>query len=159
MKYTKSQAALEFLTTYGWVFLVILITVGVMFQFGILDFDRFLPQKCEFTSQFPCLDYTMTVDTIDVKVQNALGEDVIIIDSSITNDASTPLVCDDLPTDSGQINFDADEEEDLQFTNCHDGGLTQGDRTDIELSFTFFAPNTPGNPQHIIRGKISGIIR
>ena len=42
----KSQAALEFLTTYGWAFLVILIMIGTLAYFGILSPGKILPNRC-----------------------------------------------------------------------------------------------------------------
>ncbi len=35
--FKKSQAALEFLITYGWAFLVILLMIGTLSYFGILS--------------------------------------------------------------------------------------------------------------------------
>jgi len=39
----KSQAALEFLMTYGWAILVVLIAIGALAYFGVLSPARFLP--------------------------------------------------------------------------------------------------------------------
>jgi len=39
----KVQAALEFLMTYGWAVLVILIAAGALAYFGVLSPDKFLP--------------------------------------------------------------------------------------------------------------------
>ena len=47
MKVKKGQAALEFLMTYGWAILVVLIVIGALAYFGVLDPKRFLPEKCE----------------------------------------------------------------------------------------------------------------
>ena len=38
----RGQAALEFLTTYGWAFLVILVMIGALAYFGVLDPERFV---------------------------------------------------------------------------------------------------------------------
>ena len=51
---SKSQASLEFLTTYAWAFLAIMIALGALYYFGVLDFAKFLPQECSFPSQFEC---------------------------------------------------------------------------------------------------------
>jgi hypothetical protein len=56
MNYKKAQSALEFLTTYGWAFLVILIMIGALAYFGILDPSRFLPDKCVVTTGFGCTE-------------------------------------------------------------------------------------------------------
>jgi hypothetical protein len=42
---TKSQAAMEFLMTYGWALLIILLVIAALAYFGMLNPDRFLPDK------------------------------------------------------------------------------------------------------------------
>ncbi|HLP79060.1 MAG TPA: hypothetical protein VK158_00335 [Acidobacteriota bacterium] len=59
----KAQSALEFLTTYGWAFLVILIMIGALSYFGVLDPARFLPDKCVATTGFACLEVRVTSAT------------------------------------------------------------------------------------------------
>jgi len=41
----KGQAALEFLTTYGWAFLVILIMIGALSYFGVLNPSMYSKSK------------------------------------------------------------------------------------------------------------------
>ena len=43
----RAQAAMEFLTTYGWAFLVILLVIGGLSYFNVFDFKRVLPDGCE----------------------------------------------------------------------------------------------------------------
>ena len=74
----KSQASLEFLTTYTWAFLVIAITIGALYYFGALDFSKFSPQKCVFPSQFKCLDFSLQPSNIKVRLINDIGENRII---------------------------------------------------------------------------------
>ena len=56
-KEARSQAALEFLTTYAWAFLMIVITIGALYYFGVFDLSRLTPSKCLFPSQFECIDF------------------------------------------------------------------------------------------------------
>lgn len=57
MKNKKSQAVMEFLMTYGWAVLVILVAIGALTYFGVLSPERILPQynqnfhTCESTCQ------------------------------------------------------------------------------------------------------------
>ncbi|HJO01810.1 MAG TPA: hypothetical protein QF458_02715 [Candidatus Woesearchaeota archaeon] len=53
-KKKRSQAALEFLTTYAWAFLVILIMVSALAYFGILNPFKLLPDRCNFGSEIGC---------------------------------------------------------------------------------------------------------
>src|SRR3990167_2852536 len=66
---SKSQAALEFLTTYGWAFLVILIMIGSLAYFGILNPSKILPDRCNFGPEFECLDYQISSTTGTFKLR------------------------------------------------------------------------------------------
>ena len=77
----KGQGALEFLMTYGWAFLVILIMIGALAYFGVLNPQRFLPDRCMFTSQFNCENPVIRNEgdgtaTILLEFRNNLGEDL-----------------------------------------------------------------------------------
>jgi len=82
----KSQAALEFLMTYGWAILVVLVAVGALAYFGVLSPDKFLPAKCSLQSGIACLDHRVDnggaggVGRVQVIIQNSLGYDM----SSVT---------------------------------------------------------------------------
>ena len=89
----KSQAALEFLTTYAWAFIVITITIGTLYYFGAFDFAKYLPQKCIFSSQLKCADFALRPSEVRVKLINNLGEDIQVNTVQITNDANPPISC------------------------------------------------------------------
>ena len=76
----KSQAALEFIMTYGWAILVVLVAIGALAYFGVLSPDRFLPNKCVLQSGIACLDNKATATALNVYMQNSLGQDVTITD-------------------------------------------------------------------------------
>lgn len=42
----KAQSAVEFLITYGWAFLVILVVIGALVYFDVLSPSRFIPDSC-----------------------------------------------------------------------------------------------------------------
>ncbi len=74
----KSQAALEFIMTYGWAILVVLVAIGALAYFGVLNPDRFLPSKCTLQSGLACLDHKATDTTLVLRVQNSLGYDITV---------------------------------------------------------------------------------
>jgi len=159
-KEVRSQAALEFLTTYAWAFLGILITLGALYYFGIFDFSKFLPQKCLFTSQFECTDFSFVGDEVRFELVNNIGETIDIKGYDITNDASSPLSC----TNPGTIsNWLAGEERDFTFTSCTNGVFIQGERTEAKISVTYCAPATAGcltgsSVDHTVNGKITAVV-
>ena len=73
---TKSQAALEFLMTYGWAILVVLVAVGALAYFGVLSPDKFLPSKCLLQAGMGCVDYKATRTQVTAVIQNSLGYDI-----------------------------------------------------------------------------------
>ena len=76
MHQRKSQAALEFLMTYGWAILVVLVAVGALAYFGVLSPDKFLPAKCTLQSGIGCIDHKVTQTTVAAVLQNSLGFDL-----------------------------------------------------------------------------------
>jgi hypothetical protein len=53
----KAQAALEFLTTYGWAFIVILTAIGALAYFGVLKVEP--PDRCTIGPEFNCYDFRL----------------------------------------------------------------------------------------------------
>jgi len=72
----KAQAALEFLMTYGWAILVVLVAIGALAYFGVLSPDRFLPSKCTLPSGIACTDFVVGATSIQVTLRNGLGSDI-----------------------------------------------------------------------------------
>ena len=50
----RGQAALEFLTTYGWAFIVILTMISALSYFGVLSPSNFVGDRCVLGSPFVC---------------------------------------------------------------------------------------------------------
>jgi len=78
MRYKKSQAAMEFLMTYGWAILVVLVAIGALAYFGVLSPDRFLPAKCQLPSGLACLDFIIDggANTVTISLRNSIGFDL-----------------------------------------------------------------------------------
>jgi hypothetical protein len=151
----KSQAALEFLSTYAWAFIVIGITMGALYYSGIFDFSKYLPQKCTFPLQFKCLDFGLAPGTVRIKLINNLGEDIKVNQMSITNEAALALSCTGM---SPSLPFDwvHSTEKDIEFTSCSGGGYVPGERVDLKVQMAYHAVNTPSKPSHTINGRING---
>ena len=85
----RSQAALEFLMTYGWAILVVLVATGALAYFGVLSPGQFLPAKCTLQAGIACLDHKATATSLVVVLQNSLGYDITI--DAIKADQCTAL--------------------------------------------------------------------
>lgn len=157
-KNKESQAALEFLTTYAWAFLSILIVLGALYYFGIFDLSKYLPEKCVFTSQLECLAFVIEENQIKIKLVNNLGETIDVGSTDITDNSEPLLTCTTKPTTSGWL---PGTEWDLLFAGCTGGGLIAKERLEAKVSITYSAPatNPPNPPEHTINGKLYGRVK
>ena len=65
MKFRRAQAAMEFLMTYGFALIAILVAIGALVYLGILDIGNFLPERCTFPAPLNCRDQVVTNDIKD----------------------------------------------------------------------------------------------
>ena len=78
----RAQAALEYLVTYGWAFLVILAAIAALSYFGLLNPEKYMPDKCEFGQQLSCVDqYMDTSNRIIFRFKNNFGENVTLVNA------------------------------------------------------------------------------
>ncbi len=102
----KGQAAMEFLMTYGWAILVVLIAIGALAYFGVLSPDRFLPEKCAIStgSGIFCDDFSIDdANNVRINLKNILLDDITDVTVSLTNAGGGTGQC-----DAGPINVTAD---------------------------------------------------
>ena len=85
----KGQAALEFIMTYGWAILVVLIAISTLAYFGVLSPGSFLPSKCTLQSGLACTDFTVTATKINIRLANSLGQDMYQVNLSISKCGNT----------------------------------------------------------------------
>ena len=69
LKKKSGQISVEFLTTYGWIFIIILLTIGILLNYGFLNPSRYLPERVDFGEQLRCEEFFLDSD--------ALGENLI----------------------------------------------------------------------------------
>jgi hypothetical protein len=74
----KSQAAMEFLMTYGWAIMVVLVAIGALSYFGVLSPDKFVPNRCIVEPGISCLDFKVQRDSVTLVLKNSKGEDITI---------------------------------------------------------------------------------
>ncbi|MBI1935973.1 hypothetical protein HYS31_06035, partial [Candidatus Woesearchaeota archaeon] len=144
IKSLKSQAALEFLTTYGWAFLVILIMIGTLAYFGILSPSKILPNRCNFGTEFQCIDYQITyggatTGSIKMRLKNNVGEPISIDAGKITpsSESKTVLACGASTAISGWKSGDTQE---ITLSGCNsDGvGIVKGEKYKIAISIDYY---------------------
>jgi len=92
IKEKRGQAAMEFLMTYGWAILVVLIAIGALAYFGVLNPSKFLPESCTVGPGIGCDDFKVeTTGAATIVLRNGLGQDL----------TGVTVVIDGNPADSG----------------------------------------------------------
>ncbi len=88
----KSQAAMEFLMTYGWAIMIIFIVVGSLFYLGIFDFQ--IPTTCDIPNPYTCRDLKMdsTTDVFTIKLE-AVNIDSSSIENKIKSITVNGIAC------------------------------------------------------------------
>lgn len=165
----KAQGALEFLMTYGWAFLVILIMIGALAYFGVLSPNKFLPERCNFGSQFLCKDYQMTPTEVTLRLQNNLGQAAYILDTAATTitspegfTCSVTIYDSDGTTDvgdSGGTTPDGTPISDggyfiVKGTGCSGGGIVEGSKYKVNVDLSYFASTSSVEFSHTIQGEL-----
>ena len=70
----KAQAALEFMATYGWAILVLIISISVLAMSGILSPDKFMQGSCFVVAGIGCDDFKVSSDgSAIIMLRNNLG--------------------------------------------------------------------------------------
>ncbi len=74
----KSQAAMEFLMTYGWAILVVLAAIAALAYFGVLSPEKFLPEKCILAPGLACTSHKVGTDQTTLVIANSLGKTITV---------------------------------------------------------------------------------
>jgi len=153
-KGVKAQAALEFLTTYGWAFLVILVMIAALAYFGILNPSKLLPDRCNFGTEIECMDYKITsgaTGTIDLRLKNNVGETITTTEIAASTDKTASLC-----TASSITNWQRGNVSNLQFTSCNfeSEGMVKGDKGKVDIEITYYAVKSGATYAHTVKGDI-----
>ncbi|NQV09268.1 hypothetical protein HQ529_05435 [Candidatus Woesearchaeota archaeon] len=87
MSNKKSQAALEFLMTYGWAILVVLVVIGALAYFGVLNPTILLPEKCSLQMGLYCKNHIVFDNNqVFLELENGMGKGIILTSLTMTGD-------------------------------------------------------------------------
>ncbi|TAL55535.1 MAG: hypothetical protein EPN86_03275 [Nanoarchaeota archaeon] len=82
---SKGQAAMEFLMTYGWAILAVLLVIAVLTYFGVPNAENLVPDRCSMTPPFTCADFKVSdPGTVAFSIANNGGGDVQIFGVNVS---------------------------------------------------------------------------
>lgn len=164
----RGQAALEYLVTYGWAFLAILVVMGALVYLGFLSPSRYLPSRCDFGVQLECIDYQLTTEgangAVWVKFQNNFGDDVNLTRAWVSGGLrvqmqwhsggfgifNSPPVHIEKSNSSANIRMLIDASDSMV--------LVGGERMSVPLTIEF-RRDRPGSPLHTISGEVFATVQ
>jgi len=165
----KSQAALEFLTTYAWAFLIILIMVGALTYFGVLSPSKLLPNRCNFGSEISCDKDRMVVksnegDTLTMGLTNNFGIAVVVTTATVTSDVSAITDCTEY---LNEVNLEESDgvswasDETLDFIADCDGGsdLVDKEKIKFDIKISYYPATADSTFEKTIFGEVFTIIQ
>jgi len=114
----KSQSAMEYLMTYGWAILVVLIALGALFYLGV--FSPKTPNICQFNVPFSCIGG-------DIRATEAGGSDTVTFKIGMQGGITSPTIT------SIKVNGGNDIK-----VNCGDISLTPGGQKTITCTTSMF---------------------
>jgi hypothetical protein len=80
MRMRKGQTAMEYLMTYGWAILIIMVVLGVLYYLGVLNPSQLTPSQCAFPPGFSCTTYKLKSSSgnLSLQVGQGTGKTVIV---------------------------------------------------------------------------------
>ncbi|MBI2106407.1 hypothetical protein HYT57_00325 [Candidatus Woesearchaeota archaeon] len=147
----KSQAAMEFLMTYGWAILIVLVAIGALFALGVFSGSS-APNTCQIDPPFNCLDSKSTGGTSVVFQIGSLNsiKDVNPNDVTITVNG---VACANDPVTFSTATLPSGGKTDIA---C-DHGLDVDEKFNGEISITY--ANKVGLSGKIAKGTFSGQVK
>jgi hypothetical protein len=138
----SGQAALEFLTTYGWALLVILVMIGALVYFGVLNPSKALPTKCLVPPGFDCANnFQITEDGFEMILANKQGDAIrglqLASDPSSDDYIGAGITSADCSITPTVVN--ADEKFTISCTAADPAEVFEGlsDKVKIEFAFNY----------------------
>jgi len=152
-KFFRGQSALEYMMTYGWAILVVIIIGVVVWQTGLLNLgENVTPGKRGF-SQISPSDWRLKTDgSFKVIIQNDAGMILNILDSNVTFAAGGSGTC-SLSTVMPINDFRPAAITTLEFTGCP---MTANPKDYYRMDLTIKYGNPASELTHISRGILWG---
>ena len=161
----KGQSAMEFLMTYGWAILVVLIAIGALAYFGILNPARFLPSSCTLFPGMACNSFKIGTTSANFVVQNGLGVALTLVNLTISDPSQGSC---DWNTGAGYpgtiastgVGVSLSDGQTLLMTmTCAAGSFgTAGDRFKADVNISYGEGTGSNIIYHTKRGSVAGQI-
>ena len=143
----KGQAAMEFLMTYGWAILVVLVAIGALAYFGVLSPSKFLPVSCTIEPGIGCSgDFKVTASSVQLMLTNGKGESM----TGVTVGATGCATSGSMTWADGTV-LSAGNSTGVTLTGCSNGAVGDRVKKTITIAYT-----SAGGIAHTVTGDLTG---
>lgn len=154
------QAAVEYLVTYGWVLILILLAVGTFTYLGIMDASEQLPTVCEIEQgPFECLSFQIdSSGQVLLNIKNIRGRDYNINAIEFTYPSEEKITSKNF---NGLGDFPLVSQNDEIFACKNGPSINPGFRNEKDVvKFKIIYSETDVNalPKSIV-GQLTGVVR
>ncbi len=134
----KSQAAMEFLMTYGWAILVVLAAIAALAYFGVLSPEKFLPEKCVLSPGIACVSHRIDSGKVTLILSNGLGRSILVNSVEVGKCIGTFI-----------------DPDDSEIDGTENGYMISGNQTEFTMPTTADPACANGNSKEAFKGDVT----
>ena len=152
--FRKGQAAMEFLLTYGWAILVVLVVIGVLASFGILNVGNLLPERCTIQTGISCSDFIVTPAAgVRLGLKNGLGKGIYLVNVS-AGSQSPATTCQFVPVPAQFVANGAETEVQLTCNPVISPQLSGWGKKSFDLFLVYYFEDSTATFTHTSSGDL-----
>lgn len=137
----RGQVAIEYISTYGWALLSVVIAVGALMYFGVFDVTSLRSDDCEFPPGITCSDHILSdelgSDQLLMNLRNTYGVDLNITQINASSQTLDFGDCTVLGQASVPPAYTWDDQNLTQFECDVDEALITREKHDILVTINF----------------------
>ncbi len=147
----KGQSALEYLMTYGWAILIIIIVGGVLYYYGVFSPGKLVGESKIGFSRVYVDTWGVSGDTLSLIIENRAGKDIniteVYIDGTDGLTGTIPMIAGEKSTSWVTVTIPASSEPD------------SGEAYQFEVAIEYFYPDVDPAGASLFNssGTVSGV--
>jgi hypothetical protein len=143
----RAQISFEFLTTYGWAILVILVAAAALAYFGVFSPGQYIPDKCEISPELECVDFMVSANQMRFILLNNYEKNIVINGLNASNYVLGDFSC----VPALPLTVPVGESREFNCT-ANTGKFASGEKADIKVAVLFSREG--GTRSYTVRGRI-----
>ncbi len=161
MTLKRGQAALEFLMTYGWAFLVMIAVIAGIVALDPLGAAQTNINTCQLGGPLSCDGDQMLLsesgDTLNLTIENSGRETLTVSFLNVTNSGGSGDVASNKANSSGDLTLEPGQVEQIAFSAINttiSGSIVQGDQYTHDLQGAYYNTRAGSSYERPLDGQV-----